>query len=74
MPARAPGRMTVAATVSDSATAPVAITANSALFPFQNDKNLRDPIDHYSNYSFYPGPNVLVGGALRIRKRAVSLG
>lgn len=49
------------ATVSDFKTAaPIAITANSALFLYQNDDVLRKPTDHYSNYTFYAGPNFTI--------------
>jgi len=50
------------ATVSNfHTTAPIAITANSALFLYQDDNNLRNPTEHYSNYTFYAGPNFLLG-------------
>ena len=50
------------ATVSDfHTTAPIAITANSALFLYQDDNSLRNPTDHFSNYTFYAGPNFLLG-------------
>ena len=45
-------------TVSDfQATAPITIAPDAALFHYQSDDVLRDPGEHYSNYTFYAGPN-----------------
>ena len=49
------------ATVGDfHATVPIAIAANSALFLYQSDNQLRNPTEHYSNYTFYAGPNFTI--------------
>lgn len=51
------------ATVSDfHTTVPIVITANSALFLYQSDNQLRNPTEHYSNYTFYAGPNFTILG------------
>jgi hypothetical protein len=38
----------------------ITIAANSALFIYQSDNVLRDPNQHFGDYTIYAGPNALL--------------